>query len=611
MSSVSNAMKGRGSQMLAGSVRVLLYVRLLVFVSAVFDLVHYTSWAYEVLARRLVSVLVVLLLRYWGGGVPAAAKELQGIASDFSHIARTALLCYHASWSEAFKQGMISACLMFRYTNYGPFGHIFDLLVVAPVAAPRRLFKLFASRANYFEPPLSDSEWYHVVGMEAPRCLVLLVAGFGLAIYCENLVHRYFGHRVFSTSRAWNLVLAAIPCYIAMPPLFFASTHRRHHKYCEEEGDPHPVNQKGFLYGAMFWLADRENFKIREEYIPDWLEERPELLVFELWQAQIAMGVSYVCVALLSIFLAPVWFPENLWESPFMVAFLTGKTLGTAMVAAFTAFGHTCPFWPACLPLRWPFGSKGDDPPKAQGSQEGLGPCMSTHRSWYWWMAGSESDHDQHHACPIYAVYGPWYHDWSYCTYAAMEKCGLVWSVKTPWAKGWKPHRANASLNFAVCAPAPRAQPDVVETVPLKPTAEDPSAELRRLVREAESALKKQDPRRALDFARGASGAAQKAKEEATSQEPPRADPLFRAPPQPPSDGAKEVKQLLAACGLEVRALLALRRFPEASEVTQSALKMQSWEAERLERDFDCPDALRSLEGLMESLRHVAEATGA
>ncbi|CAE7213391.1 unnamed protein product [Symbiodinium microadriaticum] len=335
---------------------------------------------------------------------------------------------------------MISACLMFRYTNYGPFGHIFDLLVVAPVAAPRRLFKLFASRANYFEPPLSDSEWYHVVGMEAPRCLVLLVAGFGLAIYCENLVHRYFGHRVFSTSRAWNLVLAAIPCYIAMPPLFFASTHRRHHKYCEEEGDPHPVNQKGFLYGAMFWLADRENFKIREEYIPDWLEERPELLVFELWQAQIAMGVSYVCVALLSIFLAPVWFPENLWESPFMVAFLTGKTLGTAMVAAFTAFGHTCPFWPACLPLRWPFGSKGDDPPKAQGSQEGLGPCMSTHRSWYWWMAGSESDHDQHHACPIYAVYGPWYHDWSYCTYAAMEKCGLVWSVKTPWAKGWKPH---------------------------------------------------------------------------------------------------------------------------------------------------------------------------
>ena len=31
----------------------------------------------------------MLLLRYWGGGVPAAAKELQGIASDFSHIART------------------------------------------------------------------------------------------------------------------------------------------------------------------------------------------------------------------------------------------------------------------------------------------------------------------------------------------------------------------------------------------------------------------------------------------------------------------------------------------------------------------------------------------
>ena len=30
---------------------------------------------------------------------------------------------------------MISASLWFRYTNYGPFGHIFDLLVVAPVEA--------------------------------------------------------------------------------------------------------------------------------------------------------------------------------------------------------------------------------------------------------------------------------------------------------------------------------------------------------------------------------------------------------------------------------------------------------------------------------------------
>ncbi|CAE7612970.1 unnamed protein product, partial [Symbiodinium pilosum] len=120
---------------------------------------------------------------------------------------------------------------------------------------------------------------------------------------------------------------------------------------------------------------------------------------------------------------------------------------------------------------------------------------------------------------------------------------------------------------------------EAVETVvPLKPPPEDPSAELRRLLKEAELALKKGDARRALDFSRGASAAAQRAKEEAMAQELPKSDPLFRAPPRPPADGSKEVKQLLTANGLEVRALLALRRFEEARDATRSALKMQSWE---------------------------------
>ena len=260
---------------------------------------------------------------------------------------------------------------------------------------------------------------------------------FALAVYSEHLVHRYFGHRCFSTSRAWNLVLATIPCHIGSPPLYFANTHRRHHKFCEQDDDPHSPVHKGFLYAYMFWLADRENFKIREEYVEDWLQY-PELLLVEFYAGWIEMTQGYLVVKVASLLMAPGWFVFSN-NYPFMVAFVAGKSLGCSLMAAFAAFSHVCPFWPGCLPL-WPCKGSGCLQSEQEEQPGKVVTCMATRRSWYWWIAGSETDHDVHHACPIYAVYGPWYHDWSYCTYAAMEKCGLVWSVKTPWKKGWKDH---------------------------------------------------------------------------------------------------------------------------------------------------------------------------
>ena len=62
--------------------------------------------------------------------------------------------------------------------------------------------------------------------------------------------HRYVAHKSFKTSRFFEGVLM-ISGSMALegPLLFWVSTHRRHHRYADEEGDPHSPN----LSGETFW----------------------------------------------------------------------------------------------------------------------------------------------------------------------------------------------------------------------------------------------------------------------------------------------------------------------------------------------------------------------
>ena len=61
--------------------------------------------------------------------------------------------------------------------------------------------------------------------------LALIGAGLGL--------HRYFAHRAFRTSRAFQLVLAVLGCTGFTDPIGFAGKHRLHHQHADREGDVH------------------------------------------------------------------------------------------------------------------------------------------------------------------------------------------------------------------------------------------------------------------------------------------------------------------------------------------------------------------------------------
>jgi len=72
--------------------------------------------------------------------------------------------------------------------------------------------------------------------------------------------HRYFAHRSFRTSRVFQFVLALIGC-TAMEngPIWWASWHRRHHRYVDTPADPHLPLIYAFWYAHLAWIFDPKN----------------------------------------------------------------------------------------------------------------------------------------------------------------------------------------------------------------------------------------------------------------------------------------------------------------------------------------------------------------
>ncbi len=92
------------------------------------------------------------------------------------------------------------------------------------------------------------------------KMLALLVGGYTLRMWAVTAgYHRYFAHRSYKTSRAFQLVLAALGATaIQNGPIWWASVHRRHHKHSDSHGDPHSPVFRGFWYAHLGWNFDLE-----------------------------------------------------------------------------------------------------------------------------------------------------------------------------------------------------------------------------------------------------------------------------------------------------------------------------------------------------------------
>lgn len=112
------------------------------------------------------------------------------------------------------------------------------------------------------------------------RELVLVaVIGFFVRVFSwEAGSHRYFSHRSFKTTRAFQLFLAVLSAASAQRgPIWWATHHRRHHRFSDKKGDPHSPIQQGFWHAHMGWLFDQDKLSTDLNDAKD-LSRYPELV---------------------------------------------------------------------------------------------------------------------------------------------------------------------------------------------------------------------------------------------------------------------------------------------------------------------------------------------
>jgi stearoyl-CoA desaturase (Delta-9 desaturase) len=114
-------------------------------------------------------------------------------------------------------------------------------------------------------------------------------AGLAAALYAIRMFaitagyHRYFSHRAYRTSRAFQLVLAVLGASAAQKgPLWWAAHHRDHHRSSDRPDDVHSPLQAGFWWSHVGWILSARHEGTKLERVKD-LARYPELVWLDRW----------------------------------------------------------------------------------------------------------------------------------------------------------------------------------------------------------------------------------------------------------------------------------------------------------------------------------------
>ena len=109
-----------------------------------------------------------------------------------------------------------------------------------------------------------------------------LVGGYCVRMFAiTGGYHRYFSHRTYKTSRAFQFILAALAITSAQQgPLWWAAHHRNHHKFSDEPEDVHSPVQRGFWWSHVGWILSSRHKGTQLDKIRDFAKY-PELRVLD------------------------------------------------------------------------------------------------------------------------------------------------------------------------------------------------------------------------------------------------------------------------------------------------------------------------------------------
>lgn len=209
--------------------------------------------------------------------------------------------------------------------------------------------------------------------------------------------HRYFSHRSYSTSRAFQFVLAFLAQASAQKSiLWWAAKHRHHHLHSDTPHDVHSPRQKGFLYSHLGWIFARRHAEVDLLKVSD-LARYPELMWLHKYELVPPVALGVLC------YLAAGW-------PGLVVGFVWSTVLVYHATFCINSLAHVR-------------GSKryvtGDD----------------SRNNWILaFFTMGEGWHNNHHACQSSARQGFrwWEIDGTFYILNFLSWTGLVWNLKSP-----------------------------------------------------------------------------------------------------------------------------------------------------------------------------------
>lgn len=236
--------------------------------------------------------------------------------------------------------------------------------------------------------------WTGFTATSIALCVGLYVARvFGIT----GGYHRYFSHRGYKTSRAFQFVMAFLGATAFQKgPLWWAAKHREHHRDSDMPADSHSPRQYGVFDAHVGWVYREARANPDMDLIKDF-SKYPEIRWIERHQYIPGLIVAVLCFAI------------GGWAGLF-----SGFLLSTVLVyhATFTvnSLNHMI------------------------GRQRYLTGDDSRNNWFLALLTMGEGWHNNHHYYPSTARNGFfwWEVDTTYYLLLALEKVGLVWDLRQP-----------------------------------------------------------------------------------------------------------------------------------------------------------------------------------
>jgi stearoyl-CoA desaturase (delta-9 desaturase) len=228
--------------------------------------------------------------------------------------------------------------------------------------------------------------------------LLLCAASFWLRLFAiTGGYHRYFSHRSYRTSRAFQFALALLgTSSVQKGPLWWAGHHREHHRSSDQPGRDVHSPRDGFYHSHQGWIFDGRRDASRLDLIRDFARF-PELMWLNRWHVVGPLALALGCLAwggpraVLFGFALPT---VALWHSTYAINSLAHR-VGTRRYAT------------------------GDD---------------SRNNWWLALLTWGEGWHNNHHHYSASARQGFlwWEVDLTYYALRGLAALGLVWDLREP-----------------------------------------------------------------------------------------------------------------------------------------------------------------------------------